>query len=88
MRAAPRDSAHAQVCGQPQLRSTPETWGATRRAARENSIGEEAPNWTIVGMGWVPKVRSVMREMVDGRVFLRRWLTARTSKRAAVKFFG
>lgn len=49
IRAAPRVSAQAHDCGQPQLMSTPFTYGATRDAARDTSRGELAPNWTIVG---------------------------------------
>lgn len=47
--AAPSVSAHAQDCGQPQLRSTPPTYGMTRDEARASSCGTFAPNWTIVG---------------------------------------
>ena len=58
MSAAPSVSAHAQDCGQPQLRSTPPTYGATREEARASSWGTLAPNWTIVG-GWGPRVAIV-----------------------------
>ena len=49
IRAAPKVSAQAHDWGQPQLRSTPFTYGATRDVALDTSKGELAPNWTIVG---------------------------------------
>jgi hypothetical protein len=65
--AAPRVSAQAHDWGQPQFRSTPETWGAMRDVARENSRGEEAPNWIIVGIadGVEGSVKSVDRHEIS-----------------------
>jgi hypothetical protein len=44
-------SAQAQDWGQPQLMSTPLTWGARRCVVRNISSGEFTPSWRIVGGG-------------------------------------
>jgi hypothetical protein len=53
-------SAHAHDWGQPQLMSMPFTYGAMRVVERDNSRGEQTPNWAIVGPAVGEVVKSVL----------------------------
>lgn len=58
MSAAPKVSAQAHDCGQPQFMSTPLTWGASSFVVRDISSGELTPSWRMVGGGERSVVKS------------------------------